>query len=57
MYIPLWLVWIVGFAFVCCVIGEFVEHARNERHLRERLKELEEKGEKLRLSEDDHLDN
>jgi hypothetical protein len=51
MYIPSWLLWIVGFAFVCSVIGEFVEHARNERNLRKRIKELEEKGQRVRLSE------
>jgi hypothetical protein len=51
MYIPLWLLWIVGFAVLCCLIGEFVRHAEKERNLRKRLKQLEEKGEPLRLSE------
>ncbi len=51
MYIPGWLLWIIGFSVVCCLIGEVMERARKERNLRKRIKELEEKGEPLHLSE------
>ena len=44
MYIPGWLLWIIGFSVVCCLIGEVMERAQKERNLRKRIKELEEKG-------------
>ena len=42
MYIPLWLLRIIGFSVVCCMIGVIVQHAEKERNLDKRIKELEE---------------
>lgn len=52
MYIPLWLLWIVGFSVVGCVIEVIVKRAEKERNLQKRIKEIEEKGKPVRLSTD-----
>jgi hypothetical protein len=39
MYIPVWILWVVGFAVVCCIVEDFVLRAEKEPNLRKRIEQ------------------